>query len=196
MSILGKRAARPHDTTALIAGIAAFTTWGLIPGYWKLLNGVSPPEILAHRFVWTSLFLIGLLSWQKRWPEVNATTSSRRATLFCLAAGVAVATNWFFFIFAVTTNLVRMLQHIIPEIASFRALPYAFFDLVGRIFVIESRFVTLRIRHTFCHRLVSATCRSECSQFDCYVQVLPRNASLSSQGIARPSSSLRRCASR
>jgi len=106
MSILGKRAARPHDTTALIAGIAAFTTWGLIPGYWKLLNGVSPPEILAHRFVWTSLFLIGLLSWQKRWPEVNATTSSRRATVFCLTAGLAVATNWFFFIFAVTTNRV------------------------------------------------------------------------------------------
>src|SRR2546430_2642587 len=104
MSILGKRAARPHDTTALIAGIAAFTTWGLIPGYWKLLNGVSPPEILAHRFVWTSLFLIGLLSWQKRWPEVNATTSSRRATVFCLTAGLAVATNWFFFIFAVSTN--------------------------------------------------------------------------------------------
>ena len=93
MSILGKRAARPHDTTALIAGIAAFTTWGLIPGYWKLLNGVSPPEILAHRFVWTSLFLIGLLSWQKRWPEVNATTSSRRATVFCLTAGLAVATH-------------------------------------------------------------------------------------------------------
>src|SRR2546430_17426754 len=103
MSILGKRAARPHDTTALIAGIAAFTTWGLILGYWKLLNGVSPPEILPHCFVWTSLLLIGLLSWQKRWPEVNATTSSRRATAFCLTARPGVACDWFFLIFAVTT---------------------------------------------------------------------------------------------
>jgi chloramphenicol-sensitive protein RarD len=106
MSILRKGSAKSHETSALIAGIACFTTWGLIPGYWKLLQGVPPPEILAHRFVWTSLFLIGLLSWHARWPEVKATISSRRATLFCLAAGVAVATNWFFFIFAVSIGRV------------------------------------------------------------------------------------------
>ncbi|MEP6698261.1 MAG: EamA family transporter RarD [Verrucomicrobiota bacterium] len=93
--------AKKDERSALIAGIAAFATWGFIPGYWKLLQGVSPPEILAHRFLWTSLFLIVVLSWQRRWPEVKATFASRRATLFCLAAGVAIATNWFFFIFAV-----------------------------------------------------------------------------------------------
>jgi chloramphenicol-sensitive protein RarD len=54
------------------------------------------------------LFLIGLLSWQRRWPEVKKTINSRRATFFCLAAGVAVATNWFFFIFAV--NIGRVLE--------------------------------------------------------------------------------------
>src|ERR1700716_119099 len=106
MSILRKGSAKSHETSALIAGIACFTTWGLIPGYWKLLQGVPPPEILAHRFVWKSLFLIGLLSWQGRWLEVKTTIGSRRATLFCLAAGVAVATNWFFFIFAVSIGRV------------------------------------------------------------------------------------------
>src|SRR5947207_5919802 len=106
MSILGKRAARPHDTTALIAGIAAFTTWGLIPGYWKLLNGVSPAEILAHRFVWTTLFLIALLSWQKRWPEVISTARSVRTGLYCFASGVAITCNWFLFIWAVNANRV------------------------------------------------------------------------------------------
>ena len=89
------------ERTALIAGIAAFATWGLIPGYWKLLKGVTPQEILSNRFLWTSLFLTAVLSWQKRWPEVRVILRSRKATLFCLAAGVAVATNWFFFIFAV-----------------------------------------------------------------------------------------------
>lgn len=106
MSILRKHSAKSHETLALIAGIAAFMTWGLIPVYWKLLKGVSPPEILAHRFVWTSLFLIGLLSWQRRWPEVKTVVSSRRATLYCLAAGVSVAINWFFFIFAVVIGRV------------------------------------------------------------------------------------------
>lgn len=95
-----------EDRSGLIAGIAAFATWGLIPGYWKLLKGVSPPEILAHRFVWTSLFLVIVLSWQRRWPEVKTVLRSRRATLFCLTSGLAVATNWFFFIFAVLIDRV------------------------------------------------------------------------------------------
>ena len=94
--------------SALIAGVAAFTTWGLIPIYWKLLVKVPASEIIAHRFVWTSLFLVGLLSWQHRWPEVKAVVRSRRATLYCLAAGIAVATNWFFFIYAV--NIGRVIE--------------------------------------------------------------------------------------
>lgn len=101
-----KSAGKKHQTTALIAGIAAFLTWGLIPGYWKLLKGVPAPEILAHRFVWTSLFLVALLTWQGRWTEVKNILQSRRATVYCIASGVAIAGNWFFFIFAVLTNRV------------------------------------------------------------------------------------------
>jgi chloramphenicol-sensitive protein RarD len=105
---LRKHSGQSHETSALIAGIAAFTTWGLIPVYWKLLVKVPASEIIAHRFVWTSLFLVGLLSWQHRWPEVKAVVRSRRATLYCLAAGMAVATNWFFFIYAV--NIGRVIE--------------------------------------------------------------------------------------
>ncbi len=105
---LRKHSGQSHETSALIAGIAAFTTWGLIPIYWKLLVKVPASEIIAHRFVWTSLFLVGLLSWQHRWPEVKAVVRSRRATLYCLAAGMAVATNWFFFIYAV--NIGRVIE--------------------------------------------------------------------------------------
>jgi chloramphenicol-sensitive protein RarD len=62
MSMLRKGSDKSHETSALIAGIAAFATWGLIPGYWKLLKAVPAAEILAHRFVWTTLFLAALLS--------------------------------------------------------------------------------------------------------------------------------------
>ena len=106
MSKPPEKAGRSHETTALIAGIAAFAIWGLIPGYWKLLKAVPTLEILAHRFVWTSLFLIGTLTWQQRWPDVKAILASRRTTIFCVASGVAIASNWFFFIFAVLINRV------------------------------------------------------------------------------------------
>ena len=97
-------AARHDERSALIAGFAAFITWGLVPVYWKLLKSVPALEILAHRFVWTALFLILLLSWQRRWPEVMANFRSRRALLYCLTSGVAIAINWFFFIWAVNAG--------------------------------------------------------------------------------------------
>lgn len=99
-----QRAPSPQDRTALLAGVAAFVTWGLVPVYWKLLRFVPATEILAHRFVWTFLFMVLLLSWQRRWPDVLAILRSRRMTLFCAASGIAIATNWFFFIWAVNAG--------------------------------------------------------------------------------------------
>jgi chloramphenicol-sensitive protein RarD len=94
----------PHETSALIAGIAAFVTWGLVPVYWKLLRFIPATEILAHRFVWTCVFMILLLSWQSRWPEVLANLRSYRTALFCAGSGFAIAVNWFVFIWAVNAG--------------------------------------------------------------------------------------------
>jgi chloramphenicol-sensitive protein RarD len=98
--------AESEDRSGLIAGLAAFATWGLIPVYWKLLSNVPAPEILAHRFVWTTAFLVVLLSWQGRWPEVRDATSSRRALRYCFASGLAISVNWLFFIWAVNVGRV------------------------------------------------------------------------------------------
>src|SRR6266576_3192298 len=99
---------KPHQGAALMAGIAAFTTWGLIPGYWKLLKAIPALEILAHRFVWTTLFLTLLLSWQRRWQEDKENLRSPRTVLYCLASGSTVSINWFLFIWAV--NIGRVIE--------------------------------------------------------------------------------------
>jgi len=98
---------RAHEQrSALLAGFAAFGFWGVIPVYWKLLRAVPASEILAHRFVWTTAFLAGLLTWQRRWPEVRQAFRSRRAVLLCIASSVAISLNWFMFIWAVNANRV------------------------------------------------------------------------------------------
>ena len=94
------------ERSALIAGIAAFGFWGIIPVYWKFLTEVPASEILAHRFVWTTAFLVFLLSWQARWPEVRGHIHSRRAIGYCIASGVAVSLNWLTFIWAVNAGRV------------------------------------------------------------------------------------------
>jgi chloramphenicol-sensitive protein RarD len=91
----------PQHTSAFIAAVASFATWGLVPIYWKLLSRVPALEILAHRFVWTIVFLGLLLSWQERWREVIRNLRSRRSALFCLGSGIMVGLNWLLFIWAV-----------------------------------------------------------------------------------------------
>jgi chloramphenicol-sensitive protein RarD len=103
---MNKASDKPHETTALLAGLAAFVTWGMIPGYWKLLKEVPAIEILANRFVWSSLFLMLLLTWQRRWPEVKQHVQSRRTLFFCIASGLTVSINWFMFIWAVNIGRV------------------------------------------------------------------------------------------
>jgi chloramphenicol-sensitive protein RarD len=102
---------RPHSAdqkSALLAGVAAFGSWGLVPVYWKLLKAVPADEILAHRFIWTWVFMVALLSWQRRWPEVLCNLRSPRTFWLCVASGVSIAVNWLVFIWAV--NAGRVLQ--------------------------------------------------------------------------------------
>src|SRR5438270_8817860 len=103
-----RRSPDPQHTPAFFAGVAAFATWGLVPIYWKLLSKIPALEILAHRFVWTIVFLSALLSWQRRWPEVVTNLHARRSALFCFASGVMVSVNWLLFIWAV--NIGRVLE--------------------------------------------------------------------------------------
>ena len=91
----------PQHTSAFIAGVGSFATWGLVPIYWKLLAKVPALEIIAHRFVWTIVFLGILLSWQERWREVIGNLRRRRNALFCLGSGIMVGLNWLLFIWAV-----------------------------------------------------------------------------------------------
>jgi chloramphenicol-sensitive protein RarD len=97
-----------NSAAALIAGFAAFVTWGLVPVYWKLLREIPATQILAHRFIWTIVFLAALLTWQRRWPEVMANATSPRSALFCLSSGIMVSLNWLIFIWAV--NIGRVLE--------------------------------------------------------------------------------------
>src|SRR5256885_5956138 len=97
---------KSHEALGLIAAIACFTTWGLIPIYWKLIAAVPATEIIAHRFVWTTIFLSTILTWQRRWPELIANARSPHARIFCLTGGLAIASNWFLFIYAVNSSRV------------------------------------------------------------------------------------------
>ncbi|WP_212834168.1 EamA family transporter RarD [Catellatospora sp. TT07R-123] len=87
-------------------GLGAYIMWGFFPAYFKLLRPSGPFEVLAHRVVWSVLFMIILLSAVRGWRRI-AELRHRPATLAGVAlAGVLIGVNWATYIWAVNINRV------------------------------------------------------------------------------------------
>jgi len=87
----------------LLAG-GAFLFWGFVPPYWHLVGHVDSFQVIAHRVLWTCVFMAVLITATKRWQTVVAALRSRRTSLTLLAAGVLITGNWAIFIIGVLTN--------------------------------------------------------------------------------------------
>mgnify|MGYP001397031988 FL=1 len=86
--------------------LLAFSAWGFIPIYWKLLNTVPSMEILTHRMVWSVFFLLGLLAVQKRLGEFRELFHSPKYIFILLGTATLLGGNWFVYIYGVNTNQV------------------------------------------------------------------------------------------
>ena len=97
---------RPSPRTGFAYALAAYLAWGVFPLYFKALKQVPPPEILAHRIVWSAVFLALLVTVQGRWQQVAAAVRpARRLAVYALSTAL-VTTNWLLYIWAVTTGRV------------------------------------------------------------------------------------------
>ena len=84
--------------------LLAFIAWGFLPIYWKLLDTVPSLEILAHRMVWSVLFLVGLLAVQKRLGEFRDLLKTPKYIWMLMGTAVLLGVNWFVYIYGVNTN--------------------------------------------------------------------------------------------
>ena len=83
----------------LLYGASTYGIWGLLPLYWRLLDGAGAIEVLAHRFVWT-LAVVGVLLWLR--PRAGWWRAMQPIALRCLGvAAVVIAFNWYLYIWGV-----------------------------------------------------------------------------------------------
>lgn len=90
----------PKNSGALYA-LAAYGTWGLVPVYWKTLGPVPALELLAHRVVWSLLFLVLLLAARRGLGDVKLALRSKKTLGLLFLTTALVASNWGLFIWAV-----------------------------------------------------------------------------------------------
>jgi chloramphenicol-sensitive protein RarD len=88
----------------IAAGLGAYGLWGVFPLYFPLLEPAGGVEIVAHRVLWSLLFVALLLTVLRRWGQVAAVLRDRRSLLVLAAAAVLIAVNWLVFVYGVNSG--------------------------------------------------------------------------------------------
>ena len=84
----------------MLAALAAYTLWGILPVYWKTIEQVPAGEILAHRVVWSVVVVVGLLSAQKRWGWLNKVARKPAILIPFVGSALLLTANWFIYLWA------------------------------------------------------------------------------------------------
>ncbi len=92
------------DSTGLGYGVGAYLIWGVMPLYWPLLAPAGVFESLAHRVVWSLVFVLALIVWTGRWQRFAAIARNPTLVLVLALASITIAANWGGFIYGVTSG--------------------------------------------------------------------------------------------
>ncbi|MGF7532937.1 EamA family transporter RarD [Bacillus mexicanus] len=82
----------------------SFIMWGLFPLYWRLLEQLPALDILAHRMVWSFVFMCIVLFFLRQgkrgWQELRS-LKKNGGILSLFLASILISINWFVYIWAV-----------------------------------------------------------------------------------------------
>lgn len=85
-------------------GIGAYVMWGILPLYWKLIDFIPAYEILAHRILWSFVFVLGILYFQGNIHRLKEVISDKNNVLRLFCSTVFITINWGLYIWAINSE--------------------------------------------------------------------------------------------
>lgn len=85
-------------------GVACYLLWGLFPLYWPLLEPAGAVEILAHRVVWSLVFVLVVLAVQRNWAWIRPLLDDAAALTRLGIAAALIGGNWCLYIWGVNNE--------------------------------------------------------------------------------------------
>ena len=95
-----------EERRGYLYGLIAYAIWGFFPVYFKLLRPSPPLEILAHRVVWSVVFISVLLAVMRNWRFVARLVRDRRLLGGVTLAALLIGVNWATYIYGVNSSRV------------------------------------------------------------------------------------------
>lgn len=102
---MGSEPLHNRDTPAGLAyALTAYLWWGIMPIYFHLMRHVSAGEILASRIATSLPFLVVVVAFAHRWPEVWLAFRRPAVRNALATTTLLIAVNWYVYIYSVNTH--------------------------------------------------------------------------------------------
>ncbi len=103
---MGSPTSTKTDARGVPSAVLAYLLWGLFPLFWKQLHGIAATELIAHRVVWSLVFVAVLSFTLGAWVELKPALRSPRRLAVHAASGVLLSINWLAYVWGVNHDRV------------------------------------------------------------------------------------------
>lgn len=93
-------------TSGLTQATAAYVMWGLFPLYWGVLAHIAASEVMAHRVLWSFVFLLVVLALRRRLSTALVGLRDKKTLLLLSVTALLVSLNWLLYIWSVGNGYV------------------------------------------------------------------------------------------
>jgi chloramphenicol-sensitive protein RarD len=95
---------KPNDfASGIFFAIICYLAWGMFPLFWKQLSHVDAVQVLAHRILWSFIFVFLLILLSKR-KKYLIVLKQRRTWIWLTITGILIGTNWVVYIYAISNG--------------------------------------------------------------------------------------------
>jgi chloramphenicol-sensitive protein RarD len=95
-----------EERRGYLYGLIAYVIWGFFPIYFKLLRPAGALEILAHRVIWSVVFVSLLLTVTRNWRFLGRILRTPKLLAGISLAAVLIGVNWGTYIYGVNSSRV------------------------------------------------------------------------------------------
>ncbi len=97
---------RSEPQQGLVYALIAYGLWGVFPIYWKQLSHISASVVLAHRVLWSAVFMLLFLALRGGLKRVWAIAKDPPLRRALLLSTLLISCNWGLFIWSVANDRV------------------------------------------------------------------------------------------
>ena len=87
--------------SGFLYALTAYLLWGFLPLYMKALAHIPPPEVIAHRVVWSIPVALAVLWWTGRTADLRAALVSPRMLGMGAMTAALISVNWGIYVWAI-----------------------------------------------------------------------------------------------